>query len=49
MRRNRLPGERLSVDYTDMTVRLTVDGKKHGTQVLVATKGMSGRHRSATG
>lgn len=49
MRRNYLSGERLFVDYADMTVPFSIDGKKHEAQVLVATMGVSGWLRSATG
>ncbi len=43
MRQNRLPGERLFVDYAGMTVPLTIDGEKHEAQLFVAAMGVSGR------
>ena len=43
MRQNRVPGERLFVDYAGMTVPLMMGGKKHEAQLFVATMGVSGR------
>ena len=43
MRQNRVPGERLFVDYAGTAVPLVIDGRKHTAQVFVAAMGVSGR------
>ena len=43
MRQNRVPGERLFVDYAGATVPLMIDGTTHDAQVFVAAMGVSGR------
>ena len=43
MRQNRVPGERLFVDYAGMTVPLMIGGTVRTAQVFVAAMGVSGR------